>query len=100
MANPIYTATLSGVDFNRVFTFELIKQNKSWSDMRLIKIVDDPPVNNIPTPQFYNPEIHDFQPSSYFNGTWSSRWSKQLNTFVLQGAFGTPNGKIPLTPVS
>lgn len=84
----------------RDFIFELVKLNKSWGYMQLIQITDIPLTDDISSTEIYkyNPEIHDGG-NTYFSNHWISRYSTELDTFVLIGAFGNSGSKIPLTPI-
>ena len=89
----------------REFTFEIdTKNGGGWVELQLVKMYDEPtaigpggPV--LPNPAYYDPDIHSGLCGSYFNGRWVARWSKNLQTYVLQGAFGNPGGRIPLTKI-
>ena len=98
-----YTLLLNTDTGQREFTFQIDTQNdRTWVELQLIKMYDEPtaigpngrPV--LPNPAYYDPSIHFGLSGSYFNGRWTARWSKNLNTYVLHGAFGNPGGRIPL----
>ena len=101
-----YTLILYNDDGQREFTFGIDTQNGGgWVELQLVKMYDEPtaigqngrPV--LPNPEYYDSTIHSGLSGSYFNGRWVARWSKDLQTYVLQGAFGNPGGRIPLSKV-
>ena len=97
-----YTLLLNNDEGQREFTFQIDTQNGGgWVELQLIKMYDEPttigpdgPV--LPNPEYYDPNIHFGLSGSYFNGRWTARSSKNVNTYVLHGAFGNPGGRIPL----
>ena len=98
-----YTLLLNSDEGQREFTFQIGTPNGGgWVELQLIKMYDEPtaigpngrPV--LPNPEYYDPNIHFGLSGSYFNGRWTARWSKNVNTYVLHGAFGNPGGRIPL----
>ena len=71
----------------REFIFELVKLNKSWGYMQLSQITDVSLIDDVLSTEIYkyNPDIHDGG-NTYFSNHWISRYSTELDTFVLIGA--------------
>tara|TARA_R110000796_G_scaffold84922_7_gene184683 strand:- start:2528 stop:2851 length:324 start_codon:yes stop_codon:yes gene_type:complete len=86
-------------EYKRKFTFQIdARKSGGWVKFQLIKIFDEP-TRILPNPAYYDPSIHCGSSGSYFNGRWPGRWSKNLNTYVLYGAFGNPGSRIPLDKI-
>ena len=86
-----------GDEYKREFTFNIAKRsNNGWIHLQLEKIYDEPTVV-YPNPELYDPIKHNKDTdTSYFSSLWPARWSNILQKYELYGAFGSPQGRIPL----
>lgn len=100
-----YKLIMYGYEFQRERTFEIATRNgRGWVHLQLVKVYDEPtaigpdgPV--LPNPAYYDPTIHTKYSGSHFSDTWVARWSNELQTYELYGAFGYPGERIPLSIV-
>ena len=96
-----YYLNMLGGGTNRTYTFHPDSYTgRGWVKLRLIRIEDDPQIitenGAIPTPVYYDPEIHTPGSRHYCARLWIARWSKSYDTIILHGAFGNPGSQIPL----
>jgi hypothetical protein len=82
----------------RTFVFGVESSTgRGWVKLKLLEINDTIPLQKITWQERAD------RPSSYFNLPWSARstfFDDGERTYELYGAFGTPGGRLLLTPVA
>ena len=94
-----YVLEMTSDDGNtRTFVFGIDSSSgRGWTKLKLLEVSDTVPPHTTTWQEEAN------TPGSYFNRPWPARathFDDGSRTYELYGAFGTPGGRLLLTPVA